>query len=691
MNSQEMEAQNPIQFEMELDIIGDHQMDIGLDEISLLLEPLQEELSKEQRKELRRLKRQRKAEREARRKTKRGRDEDEEAKKDGEGEDREKERKKEDQEKKDEEKKERVSKIRRIKRLPQEPTYNYVLKPVNPKFAFEFSNLSAEEQGVRMEKYNSDLLEYNSITKKNYEVRKAWLAAVVKEEKDISYQERTKVSLERELELRGLDTKGSREIMIQRLMKHDINPDDCTITRMSMKVVEKVTDVTLFSEHQPQVYGYGSGEDRLLSLPHGIIQRNLLPYFNVLYPKHYYALFGLLTSCKYLQEDVLAYLTKEAKRVFGEGGTPLALSFYFKTVWNMVRRVRTRKEKKRGVSKYKFEHVRKLTIAKVQDKLGFSQNWHKKGIHPTQVDAIRQASSRGEMVLQGIKLCITVYGSMEGYRNHLEKTKQLKINRENDKKMLLQGAYKRAEDLNNALDKIGYPEMVRCAGSGLTTTCEKQNLHVWNEIYADYKISNYNRYFDLFSYVKGHILRSQPSTLKAVLSKFEPFLPDYFSQIKQIAKLLPDHNDAWYFYGYDRLRFEFLLRYKYLFIPKNTPTATTSAIKWYGETMSKEVLDNHFAQFSSVKFNELRDHRLDFGLDSSFFSHRGETHQQLFIVFDNDLSLAPQFHLIDTPLLTLPDNVRLCEKLGMAQEQLVFQDPVTGSENQKRVIFAKIK
>ena len=576
----------------------------------------------------------------------------------------------------------KIEKRRKVRKLPQmpyvDPSIKWQRPPRNPEFFYHYSQLGDEAKKQMKEEYVIKLKVYEEKKAQYDQIRRKWLSDIIEIEKDIPYEERTKASLERELEFRGLETTGVRDVLLKRLKKHDDNPNDVTLIKNTMKVVEKITDVKLFSEHQPQIFGYGSGEYGIVGLPHGIISR-LLNFFNVVCPDDYYSLFGLLTTCKYLQEDVVKYLTKESKRIFGEGGTPMALNCLFKTVWMKCKVFRTTQEIRQGVPKYKFEGKgKKLTVLKTQKKLGLV-NWQR-NLTPTQIDTMRMEISPIKMVQNGIKLCIQTYGSVEGYLNHLDKTRQVKINRENDKLEILEGAYKRANLFNKALNEMGYPDMIKCIGSGLSISCEHLEPQYWIGL-----VKHYDNSLKIVNYVKGYILREKPSLLKTVLVKFPVGFPEFVNRFKKISNIEFDMYNS---YGRNKHLVQFMSKCMHLFLPNKVG----ESIKWFGQCITKELLDKHFDHFVRIDLNMTdqfgRAMSCDFFYNFSYYSR-----DNLYIVFDKDLSILPTFHVISQSENSRFDSAIdiniLLTKLGLTSDQILVKDPVTGIYDQKRVVFAK--
>ena len=582
---------------------------------------------------------------------------------------------------------EKTEKRRKVKKLPPMPKMEnipnrviYGMPPRNPEFLWGYDQLVESAKKQKQDNYLVDLQEYEIERKEYLNVRKNWLAEVLENEKGIPYDQRTKASLERDLEFRGLETSGLRDVLIKRLKIHDKNPQDPSLIKRSMKVVQKVTNVSLFSEHQPQVFGYGSGEYGIVGLPHGIIEKKLLALFDVLCPDDYYALHGLLLSCKYLQEDVIKYLAQESIRIFGNGGTPLALNCFFKTVWFKQKLFRTTDEVRRGVPKYKFAAKgKKVTLAKTQKQLGL-ENWYNKNVLPSQIDKMRKATDNFEMVKNAIIICIKIYGSVEGYMTHLEKTRQVKINRVNDRLVTLEGAHKRADMFNLAINNMGYPNIIKCSGSELSTNCEAIEIEVWEYLSFGSRYGDRN---DLFNYVKGHIMSAKPALLKTVLAKFPVEFPDYVRRIENLSGVKINVN----LYGNSQKMAQFMYICKNLFLPKSPG----DPIKWFGQYMTKDLLDKQFSNFVKINW-EIVDK--NGGIGDLFRSQFGYGYyppsDNLFVVFGKDLSILPIFNTI--PIGNNGDlNVDiLLSRLNISRENIIFKHPVTGSEIQSKIVFAKI-
>lgn len=524
-------------------------------------------------------------------------------------------------------------KIKKLNKLPPLPAeYKQMYRPRHPSLTSNFYSSSEMVQNDLLMKYQNDLHTFEE----NAKIKKQWLSDVLKEERKFPYSDRSKASLERELEFRGLETSGGKSAMIKVLMMHDANPNDPSLITIGMKTLEKITDVKLFSEHQKPVIGYGSPQ--LIGLPHDLISK-ILKYFDVTRPHDYFSLFSLLMSCKFLHEDVLKYFKIESK-VFGSGGTPLALSCYHKCTWFKIEVKRRMIDKRLGKPKFNYVTAKRLTVSYIRNKFGLSK-WRDSGITFDNYILLEKASTGDSRMFHGIRLCILIYGTLEGFVAHCAKKRQLKINRENNRCDVLEGAYKRAEALNNGLKQMGYPELIECEGQGIKTKCKQLNDHVWKIFYNMRRHKFRRTCFDhIYAYARDYVLTEKPSMLKTVLSKF----PNGFCQL--IQKYESSLNTK---FGEDVRMSNFIAYLLDFFIPDYG-----NEITLFGKKLPKKVTDSYLEYLLSLNFDLIVS---DSGkkIGAFFFGIGYDDSPQLlmeerfYIIFHEDLNIMPAVKLISDP------------------------------------------
>lgn len=374
--------------------------------------------------------------------------------------------------------------------------------------------------------YKSAVAEHEALMTRYRIEQQEWAMEAVENDQDIPYEQRSTASLERECDARGILSTGKRDILLQRLLRHDVDKTDKTVTTASMVVLEKTVPVTFFMDPQAPVAFYADAakiaEFGILALPHDIIRRHLLKFFDE--ATEYRSLKSLLLTCKYLHADVTTILLERAKQRFGPGGTLQALGaldficnsrtnldFMFKDTFFFS-----------GAMQSTFD-VRGCMISTTWD------------------------DSPLIVGMRILRACITKYGSIEGFRAHKAKQKQLAINKQLDQQVLNAGRQERFNNLISALEKRGYPQLFEL----VETDPDRKRSHCLISVnsYGDYQQDSYQEFHQqvygqdhwkkAFAKTCSHVQRANPETLKAVLK----YWPD--SQAKRYAEWkLQERSDS---------------------------------------------------------------------------------------------------------------------------------------------------
>lgn len=102
----------------------------------------------------------------------------------------------------------------------------------------------------------------------------------------------------------------------------------------------------------------------------------------------------------------MTFLLNRAVKIFGKGGTPLALNCLFSLQYEKVKI----KVRPKGGKKYRYEHSRSWTVPNISTKLGIKNNY---------IDCRRE--ERHKLPIKAIMVCIQKYGSVEGLYKDREK------------------------------------------------------------------------------------------------------------------------------------------------------------------------------------------------------------------------------------------------------------------------------
>ncbi len=206
--------------------------------------------------------------------------------------------------------------------------------PIDPRRQYTFSALSDVAKAEEQAKYASALKQFDQDSANFKQSRIAWAKLAVAHEKNVPYEQRSKASLERECEARGLDQSGVKTVLEERLRLYDQDASDKRVTTSDMKVLQKVVNVHLYIDPQKQNCWFPRFDQDgkfitagILDLSHDVIKQHLLVYFNE--QTDYRSLYSLMRTCKYLHADVTIVLHKRSLLLFGEGGTTLALKTLF--------------------------------------------------------------------------------------------------------------------------------------------------------------------------------------------------------------------------------------------------------------------------------------------------------------------------------------------------------------------------
>ena len=98
----------------------------------------------------------------------------------------------------------------------------------------------------------------------------------------------------------------------------------------------------------------------------------------------------------------MTFLLNRAVKIFGKGGTPLALNCLFSLQYEKVKI----KVRPKGGKKYRYDHRRIWTVPNISTKLGIKNKYREK---------------RHKLPIKAIMVCIQKYGSIEGLYKDREK------------------------------------------------------------------------------------------------------------------------------------------------------------------------------------------------------------------------------------------------------------------------------
>jgi hypothetical protein len=341
----------------------------------------------------------------------------------------------------------------------------------------------------------------------------AWAIEAVQEDQDTPYDKRSTASLERECDARCLDSSGIRDILIQRLLRHDVDKTDKTVTTKSMLVLEKTTPVTFFIDPQAPHAWYADADAiakvGLLALPHDIIRRCILKFLDECSDYHVFR--SLMATCKFLHADVTLVLLERSQHRFGAGGTLQALS-----ALNYIA------ESRRNAYN-RYRHICDFAAVMEQD---FGFEWGENAI------GYNIEESPWTVGTKILKACISKYGSIEGFRKHKAKIIQLATNKQVDELVVIRGRRDRYINLMKALEERGYPklfDLIETDPDNHRTPC-LSNVDTYHEFHGiEYGQDHWKK---AFAKCASHVRKGVPETLKAVLKSWPESQAERYAQWK---------------------------------------------------------------------------------------------------------------------------------------------------------------
>ncbi len=251
---------------------------------------------------------------------------------------------------------------------------------------------------------------------------------------------------------------------------------------------EAPTIQTVIARQQQLCYAQDAN---LLAVPHDVLQLNLLSYldartlFQVLFVCRYFgcfcscgALIQALGPARYVHTDALALLRRLSREMFGEHGTPLALSA---KLYYELRQDCTTLARRLGVN---IQDIRR---------------------------DVQRSFYRLSNAEVAVSLCIARYGSVEGLYADRARKAELAARRQEERAIMLQGAQPRLQGVNALLVSRGFPAMLELSEDEVQWTPDQT-------------------YFDLFV---GPVAKTLAKTIAKHIVRKDP------STTRKIAKLLP--------------------------------------------------------------------------------------------------------------------------------------------------------
>ena len=343
---------------------------------------------------------------------------------------------------------------------------------------------------------------YQMALKNYYAQLQAWAKEAVKDDQNIPYGKRSTASLERECAARSLDTSGTRDVLTQRLLRHDTNKKDKSVTTSEMMLLEKTSNVTVFIDPQANNYVYANakaisnslkegGIGILLVLPHDVI-RMILKHFDECFD--YKSLRSLMMTCKFIHADVTKFLIQRSQALFGPGGNLRALS---------------------ALNRIQNMHVDMRGIMPFSTLMGTMA--HRFEVPHCNLGATDLINSY-TVGVKVLRACISKYGSIEGLGEHNRKAKQVLVNKRLDESIVVSGRRDRFDNLMKALSALGYPELFvfvqtipEYRGKCLLDA-KNHPINFWEKDWAK-----------RFAKCCAHVKKAQPATLEAVLKGWPKF------------------------------------------------------------------------------------------------------------------------------------------------------------------------
>lgn len=255
-------------------------------------------------------------------------------------------------------------------------------------------------------------------------------------------EKRSDVMLRYECEIKGIACTGIRELLLQRLKKHDAGEKVITAAQISKRITfdevraswdalmgNGTTGRVEIRPGEQQRYKYSG--NTLKDLSHDVIRHNLLPYLT-----HPGDLVSMMRVCRYLHNDARAIALERSIALFGRpNATVMELSCYshlFSLNHNTG-------------SKFSDAVVGALSLTGENKMIG-------RGIRPEGETGIQL---RVRIVKQAISAAIVQHGSIEGLAAKRYRRAAVADLRRGEDRFLLETAGDRIKNLNAALAKGG--------------------------------------------------------------------------------------------------------------------------------------------------------------------------------------------------------------------------------------------
>lgn len=372
--------------------------------------------------------------------------------------------------------------------------------------------------------YKEALENYNEEMKIFRQERQAWAKKIVKKDKGIPYEKRSTASLQRACYAKGIDAKGVRDVLVQRLLRHDLDEHDVTVTTNDMLFFHKVAPPTVFVNPQAQCYPYAATEQIeaarrdmgiLMVLPHDII-RNCLKFLDEI--DDYQSFMSFMMTCKYVHADVTAVLSDRATSLFGPGGSLKALSaLNYITTYSWGPLIFSEGRPLNDIFQF---HWRMMHVFGLQQWCDSVED-----IIPCSL-----SDTPKTLGLQIVKKCVSKYGSIEGLCDYRFKQKRLSANKQLDEDIVYQGRKDRFDKFTEALTNLGYPKMfdfvqVEKSSRGPVLSLSAKIMEALAQSLSPEK---HKAFLKLWKKCNKHIRKAEPLTLRAVMKWWKDFPAEVF-------------------------------------------------------------------------------------------------------------------------------------------------------------------
>ncbi len=270
------------------------------------------------------------------------------------------------------------------------------------------------------------------------------------DEEGVPLCDRPDVYVKLECELKGVHSAGPRTLVLDRLEAFN-RGEKVMMNEMFAHKTIKISDLTQMLIERPPplpIKQRVTGADGLTGVPSAVIIAHLFPFLGLK------SMFRIAYTSKRMFALALPVLRKHAKHLFGEGGTPLALSCAM---------VLDKTDRTRVAARAK--ELFKLLCIPIPDRDS------EKRVVMVIDDRLRAAAAANEMGdgfsvavadvtnYVAVQLAIYKYGTIEGMDVQRAKNKAVSELQAQERAAMINQGPQRLKELNDALLAVGYPVM----------------------------------------------------------------------------------------------------------------------------------------------------------------------------------------------------------------------------------------